>query len=155
MKQIYRQKRTYKFFLRDEGTGDSFWDCPSRVYYQLHYGEVPEDTVQQYSLREFLVAFPETELYTNRFSKKIMMFNENIVRPDGSRFVWNVDDIVNCGVIDKYKIYDIKDVNMEWLSKELSFNQYSELVFDREQSLKLMMGKEENNEGYLCNNSYE
>ena len=114
---------------------------------------MPEDTVQQYSLREFLVAFPETELYTNRFSKKIMMFNENIVRPDGSRFVWNVDDIVNCGVIDKYKIYDIKDVNMEWLSKELSFNQYSELVFDREQSLKLMMGKEENNEGYLCNNS--
>lgn len=43
------------------------------------------------------------------------------------------------GIQVEHKYYIAKNPNIEWLKKDLRFNGYSQLVFDREQELKKML----------------
>lgn len=128
MKQVYTIDSKTKIFLKD-GTKieeSSYW-C-SRDYY--HYGIVPKNEEHIYNYEEFIKEYSlcsDNTLFKKREYINYSCFGKRVYKEDFDKAV----------VIIIYKI--VEEPRIDWLQNDLNFNEYSELVFNRENELRKML----------------
>lgn len=145
MKAVYHTEVHFELTLK---TGETVKDYNKyyTTYYHYSYGELPETSVDEYNnsdtvfedLRRILgynTDYPsEKTIFTKRNFINDYNFNQRIYE----------DELLSFKITKKYIPH--KNLSTKELHEKLTFKDYSQLVFDREQELKyeLLFTKEEN-----------
>ena len=144
MKSVYHTEVYFKLTLK---TGETVKDYNKyyTTYYRYNYGELPETSVDEYNnsdtvfddLRRILgynTDCPsEKTIFTKRNFINDYNFNQRIYE----------DELLSFKIIKKYIPH--KNLGAKELREKLTFQDYSQLLFDREQELKyeLLFNKED------------
>lgn len=145
MKKVYQQKTKIKLNLVNRDTLQ-YEDVSN-----LRYGEVPKNKqyVRNFDSTEFESEYFK-ELYSEfcnfryeRFQMWKTLFKKRLYIEDlfyHERRIYK-DRIVSCEYEKTYEI--VSNATTKQLKEDLTFNEYSELVFDREQELKKLIIEKE------------
>ena len=132
MKQIYFYRTTIFVKLKD----DSIVTIKGNKI-KWNYGDIPEDKIQKYensnTIFDDLCNVMNVKPSISPFSKKKYFNKETFF------WTWSVDGSVKQDTIHSFVVYtnyNTGNPSIKALQKELTFIEYTELLFDREQDLK-------------------
>ena len=145
MKAVYHTEVHFELTLK---IGETVKDYKKyyTTYYRYNYGELPETSVDEYNnsdtvfgdLRRMLGYKTDCPSEKTIFTKRNFINNYNF-----NQRIYE-DELLSFKIIKKYIPH--KNLSTKELHEKLTFKDYSQLVFDREQELKyeLLFNKEEN-----------
>lgn len=143
MKTIYQTEIYFSFILNHKGKQEEYYTHYT-TYKTYNYGELPETETKEFNnpdtvFKDLLKILGYSNSYTGH--KTLFRKRQYIDEYDFDRYIYK-DELVSFKVITKYIPY--KYLSVETLQKRLTFEDYSQLVFDREQELKyeLLFNKE-------------
>ena len=132
MKQIYFYRTTIFVKLKD----DSIVTIKGNKI-KWNYGDIPEDKIQKYensnTIFDDLCNVMNVNPSISLFSKKKYFNQETFF------WTWSVDGTVKQDTIQSFVVYTNYNTGnppIKALQKELTFMEYTELLFDREHDLK-------------------
>ena len=132
MKQIYFYRTTILVKLKD----DSIVTIKGKAS-KWCYGDIPENKIQKYensnTMFDDLCNVMNVKPSISPFSKKKYFNQETFF------WTWSVDGTVKQDTIHSFVVYtnyNTGNPSIKALQKELTFIEYTELLFDREQDLK-------------------
>lgn len=110
------------------------------VNYIYQYGEVPNNTTTYFTQKDFfyLARLMSLSIRETLFKKRLYIWDYTLGKSDFGRRIYE-NEVQSFIVKRNYKI--ITNPSVKKLRSDLDFYTYSQLIFDREQSLKGMLNK--------------
>lgn len=134
MKQVYIRKTKWTAYFKD-----SHIMVSQSIISRYNYGEMPKDQTEEHSNEE--TAFDEIldrMGFNKEFRGKRKLFSKKIYFDDYMIFQKRIykDELLGFNINTSYE--PVPNPSVERLRKELNFNEYSELIFQREKTLRTL-----------------